>query len=65
MTRTRRIIAGGVVAADDFAGAAAADAFVRLAAGCLDLGEVHALALGLGDAGFGRNLRGSGGAACH
>jgi len=43
MTRTPRLLAGGVVAAHDLAGAAAADAFVVLAAGCLDLGEMHAL----------------------
>jgi len=45
MTRTPRLFAGGVVAAHDLAGAAAADAFVVLAAGCLDLGELHALGI--------------------
>lgn len=51
MTRTPWLLAGGVVAAHDLAGAAAADAFVLLAACCLDLGEMHAL--GLGEAGLG------------
>ena len=51
MTRTPRLLAGGVVAAHDLAGAAAADAFVVLAACCLDLGEMHAL--GIREAGLG------------
>ena len=51
MTRAPRLVAGGVVAAHDLAGAAAADAFVGLAAGSLDLGELHAL--GIGEAGLG------------
>ena len=45
MTRTTRLLAGGVVAAHDLAGAAAADAFVVFAACCLDLGELHALGI--------------------
>jgi len=51
MTRTPRLLAGAVVAAHDLAGTAAADAFVVLAARCLDLGEMHAL--GIRDAGLG------------
>lgn len=39
MTRTPRLVAGGVVAAHDLAGAAAADAFVLFAAG--ELGDVQ------------------------
>ena len=53
MARTPWFLAGGVVTAHDLAGAAAADAFVGLAAYCLDLGELHAL--GIGEAGLGGN----------
>lgn len=45
MTRAPWLLAGGVVAAHDLAGAAAADAFVILAACSLDLGELHALGI--------------------
>lgn len=51
MTRTPRLGAGGVVAAHDLAGAAAADALVGLAAA--ELGDE--VALGAGEAGFGRD----------
>ena len=43
MTGTTRLLADGVVAAHDLAGAAAADALVALAA--VDLGEIHALGI--------------------
>lgn len=51
MTSTPRLLAGGIVATHDLASAAAADTFVSLATGCLDLGEIHAL--GIRDAGLG------------
>lgn len=50
MTRAPRLGAGGAVAAHDLAGSAAADALVGLAAA--ELGD--AVALGAGEAGFGR-----------